>query len=125
MLGFEQVYDYIPGKGDWLARGLRREGGKATLPRAVDFARHDVVTCEADAPVGGVRERVESSPYGFGLVVSAAGVLVGRLRRTALDGDPRLSAEQAMEPGAVDDTRRTPPARLRERLLSAALALPW
>ena len=29
-LGFQQVYDYVPGKVDWLARGLPREGEKAT-----------------------------------------------------------------------------------------------
>ena len=25
-LGFTQVYDYVPGKNDWLAAGLPREG---------------------------------------------------------------------------------------------------
>lgn len=37
-LGFEQIYDYVAGKSDWLARGLPREGEKAAESRAVDFA---------------------------------------------------------------------------------------
>ena len=78
----------MPGKADWLARGLPREGEKAAEPRAVDFAGQDVVTCSLHDPLGEVRERVEASPYGFALVVSGDGVLLGRLRKTALEGDP-------------------------------------
>ncbi len=35
--------------------------------------------------MGDVRLRVEASPYGFALVVAGGDILVGRLRRTALD----------------------------------------
>src|SRR5213595_3845482 len=90
-LGFEHVYDYVAGKADWLARGLPREGEKAGEPRAVDFARDDVVICRRRDRIGEVRERVERSPYGFAFVVSDGGVLLGRLRRAALDRDPQLA----------------------------------
>jgi CBS domain-containing protein len=115
-LGFEHVYDYVTGKLDWLARGLPREGEKADEPRAVDFAGQDVVTCALHDPVGEVRERVGASPYGFALVVSADGVLLGRLRKAALERDPRASAETVMEPGPSTVRADTVPARLRERL---------
>jgi CBS domain-containing protein len=46
-----------------------------------------------------VRERIEQSPYGFALVVTQGGVLVGRLRGSALDCDPALSVEEVMESG--------------------------
>jgi CBS domain-containing protein len=115
-LGFKHVYDYMPGKIDWLARGLPREGEKAAEPRAVDFARRDVVTCRLQDPVGAVRERVEASPYGFALVVSADGVLLGRLRKAALEGDREAAAETVMEPGPSTVRADLAPARLRERL---------
>src|SRR6266516_4409875 len=94
-LGFKHVYDYMPGKIDWLARGLPREGEKADAPRAIDYARDDVVTCRRHDRIGEVRKRVERSPYRFAFVVSDGGVLLGRLRRAALDGDPALAAEHA------------------------------
>ena len=115
-LGFTQVYDYMPSKVDWLARGLPREGQNASQPRAVDVARDDVVTCQLDDPVGDVRAQVEASPYGFAFVVSDEGVLLGRLRRAALQGDPTLLAEQVMEPGPSTVRADTPPGKLAERL---------
>ena len=118
-LGFEQVYDYAPGKADWLARGLPREGEQADEPRALDFARRDVVTCAPDERVGAVRERVQRSPYDFALVVSAGDVLLGRLPRATLDDDRGLTAERAMEPGPSTSRADAAPARLLERLRSA------
>jgi hypothetical protein len=35
-IGFTEVYDYVAGKAEWLARGLPRDGEKATEPRAID-----------------------------------------------------------------------------------------
>src|SRR5919198_3802724 len=98
-LRFEHVYDYVPGKSDWLARGLPTEGELASQPTAGSCAHDDVVTCPLHEPVGSVRQRVEESPYGFALVVSDGGTLLGRLRRSALEGDPSATAESAMEAG--------------------------
>lgn len=120
-IGFTEVYDYVGGKVDWLARGLPREGEKAAEPRAVDSARDDVVTAQLSERIGDVRARVEASPYGFAFVVSNGGVLLGRLRRAALDGDPQATAEQAMEPGPSTVRADTPPAKLLERLRSRGL----
>jgi CBS domain-containing protein len=113
-LGFEQVHDYGPGKLDWLARGLPREGAKAAEPRAIDVARDDVVTCA-------VRERVAASPYGFAFVLARGGVLLGRLRRAALEGSPGARAEDVMEPGPSTVRADTPPRRLLERLVEQDL----
>jgi CBS domain-containing protein len=46
-----------------------------------------------------VRERVEASRYRFAFVVSNSRVVLGRLRRAALEGDGDLTAEAVMEPG--------------------------
>lgn len=122
-LGFEHVYDYLPGKADWLARGLSREGTKADEPRAIDHARHDAVTCRLDEPVEAVRARVHASPYGFAFVVSNSGVLLGRLRQTTLDGaDPETAAETVMEPGPSTTRADTAPQALRRRLDNAGLS---
>jgi CBS domain-containing protein len=119
-LGFEQVFDYTPGKVDWLARGRPVEGDKADEPRALDFARQDVVTCELSDSVGSVRERVAESAYGFAFVV-ADGVLMGRLRRAALEGSPDERAEAVMEPGPSTSRPDTPPGELLEKLQKADL----
>jgi hypothetical protein len=115
-LGFEHVYDYMPGKDDWVARALPREGEKAAEPRAVDFALQDVVSCHLRDLVGEVRRRVQASPYGFAFVVTDGGVLLGRLRKAALDGDPDRTAEAVMEPGPSTVRADLAPSRLRQRL---------
>jgi Mg/Co/Ni transporter MgtE len=66
--------------------------------------------------VGEVRKRVASSPYAFAFVVTHGGVVLGRLRKGALEGDPDAPAEAVMEPGPSTVRADLPPARLRERL---------
>jgi hypothetical protein len=58
-----------------------------------------VVTCGLEDQIGAVGRRIEDSPYPFGLVTSAGGCLLGRLRSSMLDCDPALRAEQVMEAG--------------------------
>ena len=120
-LGFEQVYDYVPSKVDWLARGLPREGEKADERRAVDLARDDVVTARPDERVADVRLRVEASRYGFGFVVAPGGTLFGRLRKAALEADPEARAESVMEPGPSTVRADTPLDKLRDRLDKSGL----
>jgi CBS domain-containing protein len=106
----------MPGKVDWMARGLPLEGGKAGEPRAIDFAARDVVTCGLQDTMGAVRERVAQSRYGFAFVVSEDAVLLGRLRKAALEGDPAARAEDVMEPGPSTSRPDTPPAELLAKL---------
>jgi CBS domain-containing protein len=98
-LGFTEVYDYVNGKAEWFGYGLAGEGEREDERRVGAFARDDVVTCGLDERVGAVGPLVEASPYGFALVVSEGGVLLGRLRKAALEGDPSLVASDAMEEG--------------------------
>jgi CBS domain-containing protein len=120
-LGFPEVYDYVAGKADWLGHGLEVEGAGAGLATAGRLARRDVVTCSLTEAVGEVRPRVEASPYRFALVVSEGGVLLGRLRRAALEGDPQRTAEEAMEPGPSTVRPDSAPSKLAERLRSRDL----
>jgi CBS domain-containing protein len=122
-LGFAEVYDYVAGKADWLAHGLDVEGAGAGRPTVGRLARNDVVTCSPTEAVGDVRARVEASPYRFALVVSEGGVLLGRLRRAALQGEPERIAEEAMEPGPSTVRPDTAPDELAERLRSRDLRI--
>ena len=116
-LGFEQVYDYVPGKSDWLARGLPTEGEDADRSRVRALARDGVVTCSLDTPIEGMADKIAASPYGFALVVAAGGTLLGRVRRSGLaDADPRARAEEVMSPGPSTVRADLGVDELRERL---------
>lgn len=110
------MYDYVPSKEDWLARGLPTEGEKADTARIWKIARTDVVTCAPGDSVGDVRERILASPYGFGFVVSESGCVLGRMRKSELDCDPQLTAEDVMEAGPSTVRADLSPDELRERL---------
>jgi hypothetical protein len=110
----------MPGKADWMARALPLEGDKAHEPRAIDFVRHDVVTCDLHTPTGEVRQRVQASRFLFAFVVHD-GVLLGRLRNAALSGDPGVRAESVMEPGPSTSRPDTDPATLLAKLQDADL----
>jgi CBS domain-containing protein len=121
-LGFEEVYDYVTGKADWLGRGLPTEREEAGPPRVADVARQDVVTCGLETTMREIRDAIAASPYGFALVVSQGDILLGRLRRRAWEGDPTATAEQAMEPGPSTVRPATDAAELLQRLQELDLA---
>ena len=112
-LGFSEVHDYVEGKLDWLARGLPTEGTNPQ-PRLVGKIRDDVVTCALHDDPAAVRERIDDSPHGFALVVSAGGVVLGRLRRSALDAAGAI--EELMEPGPSTVRATEDPDQLAARL---------
>jgi CBS domain-containing protein len=101
----------VPGKVDWLARGLPTEGEKADAPRAGRLARDDVATCRLGDPI----ERVQTAPYGFCLVLADDGTLLGRVRRSALE-DAEGTAEDVMTPGPSTVRYDLDPGELRKRL---------
>jgi Mg/Co/Ni transporter MgtE len=107
----------VPGKVDWLARGLPTEGERAGEKRVGDLARDDVVRCRLDETVGAVRPRIEASPYRFAIVVADDGAtLLGRLRHSALDCDDDLTVEAVMSPGPSTVRPDLSIEELRERL---------
>jgi CBS domain-containing protein len=98
-LGFPEVYDYAAGKADWAAAGLPVEGRAARVPRIGDAARRDVPTCGLEERIGDVRERVLATGWDTCLVVNEERVVLGRLFRVELEGDPGARAGDAMRPG--------------------------
>jgi Mg/Co/Ni transporter MgtE len=113
-LGFTRVHDYTPGKVDWFAHGLPGEGVRAGEPTAGSLARHDVATRPLDASAGDVRRAIADSPFGYALVLSPGGVVLGRVRKSALDtlsdGDP------------IDSVLEPRPQTIRPHLTEAQLA---
>ena len=98
-LGFAEVYDYVAGKLDWMAAGLRTEGTNAAHPRAGDVSRKDVPTALLDERLGDVRERVRANGWDAVVAINKERVVLGLLRSKELDKDPELSIEQAMRSG--------------------------
>jgi Mg/Co/Ni transporter MgtE len=72
------------GKVDWLAHRLPVEGERAEAPTAGRVARDDVVRCDRRDRAGDVLAQVERSEYPFALVIAGDGMLLGRVRASAL-----------------------------------------
>jgi rhodanese-related sulfurtransferase len=94
-LGFTRVHDYAAGKVDWLAHGLPAEGTEAARPTAGSLAREDAATCRLESSAGEALRAIGDSPYGFVLVLSPGGVLLGRVRRSALEN---VAGDAPIEP---------------------------
>src|SRR5918999_6027463 len=87
-LGFRWVYRYQPGKADWFAAGLPREGHEARTPRVADVARRDVPTCRIDERVGAVRDRVQAGGWDVCAVVDPHPGGLGVVSGEAFGTDP-------------------------------------
>ena len=92
-LGFPTVLDYAPGKADWFASGLPREGRDATIPRVGDLARHDVPTCWLGERVEEVEKRVRAAGGDTCVVVNDDRIVLGLLRGAALEVNTETPVE--------------------------------
>ena len=113
-MGFEQVYDFVAGKVDWLAAGLPSEGTATSELRAADAARRDVPTCLLDDDLASVGAAART--WGTCMVVNEHGVLLGRLGREALASDAAGSVEEAMSEGPSTVRPHVPFASVVERM---------
>src|SRR5690242_19240049 len=97
-LGFEQVYDYVEGKADWLGSGLHAEGNLADRPYAGELADCEPPTCTLADTASSVRARLGDSRYGYCVVVDEHRVVLGRVRRSSLaSAADDARAEELME----------------------------
>ena len=69
------------------------------MPRVGDLARRDVPTCRLDEPIVDVRERVRAVGWDICVVTNEQCIVLGLLRRKALEAAPETIAEQVMDPG--------------------------
>lgn len=100
-LGLRQVYRYQPGKADWFAAGLPREGEEARTPRVADVARKDVPTCRIGDRLGAVRDRARKTGWDVCVVVDEQRVVLGLVLAEALGGDPGTAVEEVMQSSPV------------------------
>ncbi len=59
----------------------------------------DIVTCRLSDTIGDVKDRLKAAGQRQCIVTSEDGVVLGRLRGRALEGDPDASVETVMESG--------------------------
>ncbi|MGH9076382.1 MAG: CBS domain-containing protein [Acidimicrobiales bacterium] len=84
MYGFEDVYDYVDGKVDWMATAWRVEGSEGPF-LGQDLG--DVATCEATASVADARQALAGTGDD-GAVVVLRGLAVGWVDGDGLAGEP-------------------------------------
>jgi predicted transcriptional regulator len=115
-LDFEKVYDYVPGKADWFASGLPREGRLASVPTIGDTARRDVPTCAPAEKVDNAWDRVWAAGWDACVVVNKERVVLGLLREKELSSDPGATVERVMRSGPTTFRPDAPVGKMAERM---------
>lgn len=98
-LGFTQVLAYPGAKTDWMAFGLPIEGEHADAPTAGKVARLDVPICRLLDTLDDITQRVRATDWSSCIVVNDAGVVLGRIDDSVLNGDATKRAQDVMEEG--------------------------
>jgi len=104
-----------------MARGLPVEGERAGEKRAIAFATQGVVACAPTDTIAAVRAAVAESPFGFALVVSSNGTVLGRLRKAILEREQDAVAESVMELGPSTNRPNISTSKLWAKLQAADL----
>jgi CBS domain-containing protein len=124
-IGFEKVYDYVPGKADWSASGFPTEGTLADVTTIGKAARRDIPICTPAEKVGAARERVRKAGQDRCVVVNEERVVLGLLREKELGADTETIVEEVMRNGPATFRPDEPVEKLaklmRERGASAVL----
>src|SRR5215211_5448935 len=115
-LGFERVYDYVPGKADWSASGLPTEGTLARVPTIGDAARQDAPTCALEEKISDARDRVRAAGWDACVVVNKERVVLGLLREKEFSSDPEASVEEVMRNGPTTFRPNVPAGKMARRM---------
>jgi CBS domain-containing protein len=115
-LGFEKVYDYLPGKADWFASGLPKDGRLASLPTIGDTARQNVPTCAPAEKVENAWDRVRAAGWDACVVVNKEQVVLGLLREKELSMDPGATVERVMRSGPTTFRPDVPVGKIAKRM---------
>lgn len=115
-MGFERVYDYVPGKADWSASGLPTEGTMASSPTVGAAARGDVPTCTPEEKAKDAWERARKGGWDRCVVTNEERVVLGLLRERDPSPDPAASVERVMSNGPATFRPNEPVGKVAERM---------
>jgi CBS domain-containing protein len=93
------VFDYVPGKVDWLAYGLPVEGEEADSPMVIDRMQTDVPTCRLNDSLREAKQRAEKLSFNLCAVVNEEGIVLGLVREEMWKEGQALAVEKVMELG--------------------------
>ena len=99
-LGFTKVFDYAPGKLDWISVGLPTEGAKAGVPNLGTLARRDSPTCKLDERTSDIKARL-ADPTSPCVVANDQRIVLGLLRSDAIQANGSKTVEDVMLKGPV------------------------
>lgn len=102
-----------------MADGLPIEGKEAKTQRAGDLARQDVPICRLNELLGDVEQRVHKTGWDSCVVANEGRIVLGLLGPKALQADPQMTAEQAMENGPRTYRLDAPLDKVREHFQKA------
>ncbi len=100
-LGFGKVFDYAPGKLDWVSAGFPVEGTAAGIPNLGTVARRDGPTCRLEEQISAVKARLASDPTSPCVVINDRRIVLGLLRSDAIKADGSKTVEEVMLSGPV------------------------
>jgi CBS-domain-containing membrane protein len=115
-LGFERVYDYVPGKADWFASGLPKKGRLASLPTIGNSARRDVPTCAPAEKVVNAWDRVRAAGWDACVVVNKCRIVLGLLREKEVSLGSGATVERVMRSGPTTFRPNVPVGKMAERM---------
>lgn len=118
-LGFTDVYDYVPGKVDWMAAGLPREGRSAHTSGTGDVAESTVPTCHYSAPAADTYQRMRVAGHDMCVAVDEDSVVTGVVYRGEEEEAGEKSVEHVMRPGPTTVRANEPLEPLLERMEKA------
>ncbi len=97
LLGFTDVYDYVPGKAAWLGFGLPSEGRRRPEQRIGAIADADVPVLAPDATVADAAGAMGDADVA--VVLNEERVVLGLVRREVLGLDPATPIGAVVQPG--------------------------
>jgi rhodanese-related sulfurtransferase len=117
--GFRQVFDYVAGKLDWAAAGLRTEGKATEQPLVRDVMRSQVETCESHVSAGEATKDLAEDDACY--VIAGDRTVLGRVGRRARRADADRPITDVMSPGPSTYRPDVPIGELVPKMVEAGL----
>lgn len=116
-MGFEDVYDFVGGKAEWIGSGLPTEGSGPHYPLTGEIARRGLIDeCQMGSNAESARSALDASGKDQCVVLNEQGILMGRLRRSKLADKEGQRVEDVMDPGPTTVRPTEPAAKLLQRM---------